>query len=244
MRESLEKMGLTHGESQVYEALVENGPCATGILIRKANIASSKVYEVLNRLINKGLASFILKEGVKYFDATPPERLIDFIEEKRTELKVVQDEIKKIIPLMNEKRKDSKLNQSVIVYQGLRGPAIVLKECIEAAKDGAELLGFGTDEDPYFKYLPAQLKDHFREQKKYGIKWKMIFNKKFRSPNPLADIRFLPPDFEISVRTLIYGKKVAIVDFSPPITTIIIEKKEIVRNYINQFNYLWKQAKK
>ena len=42
---------------------------------------------------------------------------------------------------------------------------------------------------------------------------------------------------------MIYGNKVAIVDFTRPITTIIIEKKEIADAYKKHFELLWKIAK-
>jgi hypothetical protein len=40
----------------------------------------------------------------------------------------------------------------------------------------------------------------------------------------------------------IYGNKVAIFDWTEPITTIIIEKKGIADSYRKYFNLLWKIA--
>ena len=42
---------------------------------------------------------------------------------------------------------------------------------------------------------------------------------------------------------MIYGDKVAIADFSEPITTIVIEKKEIAESFKKHFEALWKIAK-
>ena len=64
MREILEKIGLTPGEAEVYEALIELGLSSAGDIIKKANIASSKVYDVLHRLLNKGLASYAIKNNL------------------------------------------------------------------------------------------------------------------------------------------------------------------------------------
>ena len=60
----------------------------------------------------------------------------------------------------------------------------------------------------------------------------------------LETIRYLPKGFTMPIRTMIYGDKVAIVDFNKPITTIIIQKKEIVKNYYKQFELLWSIAEK
>ena len=57
IKEKLRKIGLTEGESEVYSLLIELGETKAGGIIKKANLASSKVYDVLQRLISKGLIS-------------------------------------------------------------------------------------------------------------------------------------------------------------------------------------------
>lgn len=239
IRKALQKIGLTEGESQVYEALVELGLSSTGAITKKANIASSKVYEVLQRLQNKGLVSYVIKNGVRYYDATPPERLVDFLEEKKDGIEKAQEDIKKIIPKIELKRKLAGEKNEIIVYTGKEGPKIALKEVGETAKKGIEVVGFGTDEDDYLKLFPAQLKDYVEQAKKYKIKERLLFAEGFKSPNINAKKRFLPKGYMIPVRTMIYGSKVAIVDFTKPMTTIIIEKKEIAEAYMSYFNLLW-----
>lgn len=245
IEKTLEQIGLTRGETQVYTALLELGLTSTGAITKRANIASSKVYEVLQRLLNKGLVNFVIKNGVKHYDATPPERLIDFLEEKKEDLTKAQDDIKKIIPEIKLRRKTAKEENHVSVYTGLQGPKIVLKETIEAGRKGARLCGFGTDEDPYKDYLPADIEKHFRDQIKYNVKWHLLFTKgKWKSPSPKGKIRYLPKGFNMPIRTMIYGNKVAIVDFKKPWTTIIINKKEIADNYYKFFDFLWSIAEK
>ncbi len=242
IKKVLESIGLTEGESEVYEALIELGVSTTGAITKKANIASSKVYEVLQRLQNKGLASYVLKNGVRYYDATPPERLIDFLEEKKDGLSKAQGDIRKIIPTINMKRKAEKERNQVVVYTGTQGPKIALKEVGETAKKGIGVVGFGTDEDDYLRYFPAQLNDYVKQAKKYKIKERLLFGEGFESPNINAKKRFLPKEFVSPVRMMVYGNKVAIVDFTKPMTTIIIEKKEIAKSYMSHFNFLWDYA--
>lgn len=239
IKEALEKIGLTEGESQVYTALIELGQTSTGKITKKANIASSKVYEVLQRLMNKGLVSYIIKNGVRHYDATPPERLIDFLEEKKSNINKAQDEIKKIIPKIKQKRKETKTKNQTIVYTGPEGPKIALNEYAEIGKRKEEVVGFGTDEDDYLKLFPAQLNEFVKTAKKYKFRERLLFGEGFKSPNVNAKKRFLPKEFMIPVRTMVYGNKVAIVDFTKPMTTIIIEKEEIAESYKTHFNLLW-----
>ena len=241
---SLERIGLTPGESEVYQALTKLGSSTAGDIIDEVNLASSKVYEILKKLIKKGLANYVTKNNVKHYDATPPERLLDYVDKKIKSLDNSKKEIKEIIPDIIQKRKDKELN-NVSVYTGKEGARIVLKDTIETGRKGAELCGYGTDEDPYKDYLPEDIEEHFRDQKKYKVKWKLLFTKgKWRSPSPLADIKYLPKGFNLPIRTMIYGDKVAIVDFHGPIITIIIESKEIASSYKKHFDFLWGIAKR
>ncbi len=136
IKEVLEKIGLTPGEAEVYEALVNLGLSSTGSITKKAGIASSKVYEVLQRLQKKGLVSFIIKNGVRYYDATPPERLLDFLEEKKEDVVKAQNEIKKIIPTIKQIGKKAEEHNETVVYTGIEGPKIVLNEILETGKRG------------------------------------------------------------------------------------------------------------
>lgn len=244
IKKALEKIGLTEGEIQVYTALLELGLTSTGSITKKAHIASSKVYEVLDRLMQKGLASYIIKNGVKYFDATPPERLLDFLEEKKESIDEAQSTIHKIIPQIKLKRKLAKEENKTVVYYGKQGPRIVLNELLESAKKGISHEGFGTNVDPYVLYLARDLHKYIKEAKKYKFKTRLIFAEGFASPNTTAQVRYLPKDFASPVRTMIYGNKVAIADFTKPWTTIIINKKEVADAYRKHFNFLWKIAKK
>jgi len=243
IKQTLKNIGLTPGEVDVYLALLELGLSTTGRITKEANISSSKVYEVLQRLIFKGLASYNIENGKHYYSATPVERLVDFLEERKNDLAEDQDKIRKLLPQLENKRKMQKSAESLI-YRGRQGPLIVLNECLEVGKKGVEIVGYGTDEDDWEKHFPAQLKDFIKESKKHNIKSRIIFGKGFTPKNYTAGVRHLPPEYFSPVRTVIYGRKVAIVDFTKPITTIIIEKEEIAKAYMNHFDLLWKLSKK
>jgi len=244
LKDKLNKIGLTQGESEVYELLVEIGTCKAGTLIKRASLASSKVYDVLQRLTNKGLASFSIKNGVKYYDATPPERLIDFIEGKKQGLNDIEDEIKKIIPIIKGRRESLKQSSSIRMYEGIQGPKIVLKELIEESKKYGINYGFGTPKNPFAEIYPNELNEFFDEEKKYKFKTFLLFAKGNKQKQPYAKIRYLPPEFFSPVRTMIAGNKVFLVDFTKPYTSIIIENKQVAKSYEEHFKILWKIAKK
>ena len=56
----LENIGFTKGEIRVYLAMLDLGNTTTGPIILKSKVARSKVYEILERLKEKGLISEVI----------------------------------------------------------------------------------------------------------------------------------------------------------------------------------------
>jgi len=244
IKQALLTIGLTERETQENLALIELGRCTTGKITKKANISSSKVYEVLQRLQTKGFVSYSIENGTRYYDATSPKRLLEFLDEKKQDLSKSQEQIQSIIPLIEKKRSQADEHNQTVVYTGKQGPLIALNEILDNYKNGImEADGFGTDEENYVKYFPAQLNEFLKEAKKYGAKERLLYAEGFRSPNTYANIRYLPKEFTQPIRTMVSGDKVFIVDFTEPMTTIIIHKKEIAQAYKKHFEVLWKIAK-
>ena len=78
--EDLKKIGLTDGEIRVYNALLELGETTRTTLAKKSGISPSKIYDVANRLLEKGIISSVKKQGVIHFSAADPERIKEFLE--------------------------------------------------------------------------------------------------------------------------------------------------------------------
>ena len=79
----LEQIGLTESEIKVYFALMKLGSASTGPIIDKAKINHSKIYLVLNKLLDKWLVSFIIKNNVKLYQASDPENLTRYLKTKK-----------------------------------------------------------------------------------------------------------------------------------------------------------------
>ena len=65
--ETLEKIGLSKAEIKVYLALLELGSVPSGSIVKETEFRKSTVYESIRRLQDKGLVSYVIKEGIKYF---------------------------------------------------------------------------------------------------------------------------------------------------------------------------------
>ena len=80
-QEILRKVGLTEGEIRVYESVVKLGKSSTGKIMENCGISSSKVYLILERLIQKGFVTFTIENNVKKFHAANPINIIEYIQE-------------------------------------------------------------------------------------------------------------------------------------------------------------------
>src|SRR3989338_6457142 len=97
MLEELEKLGLTKGESKVYLSLLKLGTRKVGDVIKDCGVSYSKVYDILERLHQKGLVSSTIIDNVKHYSALEPHRLVEFLEDKEKEVAAQKEMLSKIM---------------------------------------------------------------------------------------------------------------------------------------------------
>lgn len=373
----LQHAGLTEGESKVYMALLSLGSSTTGKIVKSSGVAKSIVYQLLEKLMEKGLVSYVVKEKTKYFQASEPQKILEYLLGKKERQEQIIHELEDQLPklqslqlestqsearvytglrgiatahshlynklkrgeeycalgipafqppemhahwmrdhrireklgitcrfLFNADTQDEVIesrnqtkdcvakrmptgiktpaqivifkdtiviilvkpiyiaveivsqeiadsfqsyfdefwNQSTQVYLGKQGAAHALKQIIEEGKKGNPNYGFGTADNLFVNHLPEELKHFFLMEKKHNIKTKVLFMEGGEHEQPNAQVRYLPREYISPVRIMAAGDKLFIVDFTDPITTIIINKKEIAQAYTKHFNLLWKIA--
>lgn len=243
---ALRKIGLTEGETRVYLSLLELGSTTTGQITKKCGISGSKVYEVLDRLMNKGLANFIVKNGVKYFEAASPERILDYLEEKESQIEAEKAEVKKIIPQLILRQKEAKKSEAK-VFMGFEGLKTANEDIIRTLKSGEEWLSMGLTEQPKAWEIYFTKRQKIRVQK--GIRHKHLLNVKYKSlysqrkKLPHTEFRFLPKEFEMPTSTEIYANKIIIMILSKESPmAIMIESKDVAQSFRKYFYALWKTS--
>ena len=89
---------MTNNEIKVYLLLLGMGTVPAGEIIKKSELHRTCVYVVLERLLEKGLISYVVTSNVKYFEAVDPHQFLSYIDQKTDELKDYKKEIQAIIP--------------------------------------------------------------------------------------------------------------------------------------------------
>lgn len=230
----MHEAGLTDNESKLYLTLLELGPSHAGLISRKSGLHRRVVYDTLEMLIQKGLVGYILKNNIKSFQASNPERIMEIIKEKE---KLVSE----IMPRMLYLYQNTKEKEETNFYKGKNGLKTVFEDQLSTGK---EILIIGASPIAY-EVLQFYFKWFDERRAKEKIKTRIIFNKTKEAVKiPYSEVKFLPEKYSSPLAVNIYGDKVAIILWSKenPLA-IVIRNKEISEGYRKYFELMWKIAR-
>ncbi|HLD34028.1 MAG TPA: helix-turn-helix domain-containing protein [Candidatus Nanoarchaeia archaeon] len=246
---ALREAGLTDGEARVYIALLELGPSTTGPIVDKSKVAKSIVYQLLEKLIEKGLASFIIKEKTKYYQAAQPQKILDYIDEREKEIIKNKETIQKLLPELMLKQTLAKHSEAQI-YEGFRGIQTVHEKTYLRLKRGEEYFYLGGSPFQEKKYHLYWQRDHVRRAKA-GINCKILFSKgtdniilKNRNNYKGCDARMMTNDIVAPAWFLGYKDVTVIGLQSENGLAIEIINQQITDSFKAYFDAFWKQTKK
>jgi len=235
IKEALSEIGLNEGEIKVYLALLKLGSSPVSEVKKETELHRTTIYDFIEKLFNKGLVSYVIKNNVKYYSSKKPDQLLDYLKEK-------QEKIKKIIPELTELSKHQAKDIRVEVYKGIEGLKTVLNDIIRVKKD---LLGFGLEEREFQTRLPIFMEQFFRKEKEFKISERILVSDKteFIFTNQNTKYRYIPDKYFNPNPIFVYGDKVANVIWNP-LTIIITEHADLANSYQKYFEMLWKEGRK
>ncbi len=242
MEDVLYKIGLTRNEAKVYMALLNLGTAQAGQITEKSGVHRRNVYDSIDRLMEKGLISFVIVNNKKLFSPVNPKRFLELIDEKKFELDSLKSDFQKILPEL-ELRTTLKERHDVRFFKGVEGLKTVFEDII---RTGRNYIGYGPGQQ-LEKILKHYFK-HFADKRvKSKISLRLIYNEASRKTlkkNPLSDLRYMPDQYSSRAALRIYGDKVALLLLSEeePLA-IVIKNKAIADGYRKYFEVMWKAAK-
>lgn len=233
------EMGFSRNESKVYFALLKNGLSNPTQISSSTSIHRTNVYDCLDRLIEKGLVSYIYKEGKKCYQASDPNKLKDILQEK-------EQKFYKILPEMLRLKQISPNKELAEIHRGMKAVKM-------------NLSGFLRKKNPILVYgIPkialTLMEDFIMIYHKKRIKRRIIMKhiydedatKRIKQLNKMAYTyaRYLPNMKNSPVSTNICGDEIVFILWSDSPYIIKIKNNEIASSYKNYFDLLWKIAKK
>ncbi len=234
---TLQETGLSQTESKVYLALLDLGSGMAGSITKKSGVNRTNVYDALERLLEKGLVSFMISANRKVFEPVSPERLLEIQKEK-------EDKLKEVLPELKEKFKSSKSKEEATLFRGLKGIKAIFEDVLE---EGKTLYGYGA-ESKFTDILPAYKNYWNKERVKLGISAKIIYSEKVKKIKKkeglkLIKMKFLPESYDFPSTIMIYGDKVATLVWGESPFGLVVKSKEVAKSNMNFFELLWKTAK-
>src|SRR3989338_5989316 len=177
-KEILQQIGLNKSEVKVYLTLLELGSSTTGPIMNHAKVSSSKVYGILSRLIEKGLVSSMIKSKTKYYQASSPESLLNYVNEKANELNKQKEQVEKLIPELKLKQKLSENRQEAQVYLGWKGIVNVFSFMMESLHKDDDYIAFTqTSSEEESKEVKIFFSQYQRKREEKKLKVKIIADK-------------------------------------------------------------------
>ena len=236
--EDLQEFGLSNTEAKVYLALLELGKSKAGEITKKSVVNRTNVYDALERLIEKGLVSYVSENKKKVFEAVNPKRLQEILKDK-------QERLGKTINELKARYNQSQKQEDAFVFRGKNGIKSIFEDILIERK---ELFCYGAESR--FKDLFPFYQKHWNEERaRLGIKVKMIYSEKVKEIKKkahlkLLEMKFLPETYDFPSTIIIYGNKVVTIVWLEEPFGFMIKSEEAVKSNMNFFELLWKIARK
>jgi len=242
----LKNAGFTEGEAKVYMALLVSGESKVGPIIKASSISRSKVYDILERLIRKHVVSKVEKKDAMWYQALPPNSLLDVIREKEKELKHEQDILQKALPRLMTLQPKQKIN--VIIYEGFEGFKAMIDRMISefGPQEVYEAMGISETTESMRHYA----RKIYEAQKKKKFRARSIFDEKgaykmAERKTRWHEMRVLPKGWHTPASFTVYGDTVGIHvgQREESIISVVIKNEEIAKSFRAAFKAMWKISK-
>ena len=232
--DALEAAGLTKNEAKIYSLLVRLNKSNVTDLAKKTGIHRRSVYDVLMRLTDKGLVSYIIADGVKVYIANDPKILKNLIDNRKKA-------IDKGLPRLQKLFEESSKKKATKFFMGKKGIRAILESQLEQKNEILVLGGSHKAPELLKEYFPRY--NLIRTEKNIPIK--IIYSgsdKEKKSKLKLAKTKSFPEGTGGDIAMNIYGDNVAFLmwNLENPFA-ILIQEKEVADSFRDYFNFIWEK---
>lgn len=210
-RDLLVRAGLTRIEGMIYEALLQIGPCSISEICRATEFYRPTVYRALERLQKIHLVETIPFGKRRFFKTGNPLVLKGILSRAENENDEVLDQVFKSLPAASGDLQE--LNGS----EGLRA---VLDDVVKTLKKGDTFFRYSSraPRGDVEKYIPKDYRQLLKDKKieQFVITNEALRKRPHKNRMECASKGVPAKDdmFEYDVNVLVYGNKIAFVDFT------------------------------
>ncbi len=237
----LAELGFTNAESRVYIDLLRFGDSKTGSIMQRSGLYSSVVYNSLKHLMEEGFVTFYTRGRIKYFSAVDPARIVDAEKEKMELAEAMAERLSLI-------RKTAEEPSRVFVFEGRKAVRTIFNDILSTLKSGDEQLVIGISDTG--SGMGEFIRRWEEKRVRSGIRKRVLVSNKskewlsYYGMQKLVDIRAISNSLYINMSINIYGSKVVLILWAREPTYILIESKDISKNFRSYFEMLWRKSQR
>ena len=235
IKSALEEFGLTENEAEIYLLLLKLGNANAAEISQRTQVHRINVYDILDRLQEKGLVSFSMLGKRKVYFSEDPNKLLILENERK-------QNIEQIMPQLIGMKELEKSLPEVTVYKDRTSIKYAIDDQT-TSKTPIYLFASGWGLQSTY---PEYWEIYHSKLERNKIKVYMLLSNKHRDIK-LPKVyypKYLPSEFVFPSTTTIYDDKVLIVMWGASPLAIMIKSKEAFESYKNYFLMLYKIAKK
>ncbi len=239
----LTRLWLSENERTIYLTLLENPYLTITDIAKRTKYHRPMVYKVIGSLESEGYVEKSFLEGKRFFyHVTSPIKL----REKLEEVRKIADYL---IPEMEELHKKKHEAPILSVREGIEWIRSIHGDLVHSLKKGSTYFRYSSTRDEKSRkvsYIPS---DYLLVQKSKELSRFVITNKEheeIHNNNPYREIVSIPSSFDPfndNISKIIYGNKVAIIDYDSQMG-FIIENERFARYEEKIFRLLYSLIKK
>jgi sugar-specific transcriptional regulator TrmB len=208
MLSSLQKLGLSNYGARTYIVITNLGPIDAANIATEANIPRTKIYEVLNKLKEKGWIN--MEQGrPRLFTAQDPRGIID---ERKLDLISEVDSVSSELSLMYDQQIKKEM-PNVWLIHGKRNIITKSLDMVSRASKSVMMTG-----DLYFPEEIEALKSIILKAKRNQISFRIIAGNSVKTSE--GEINLIKSFEDVQPEMIISGK--------PPIKYVIVDEKELM----------------
>ncbi|MDD9953543.1 MAG: hypothetical protein OXR66_04350 [Candidatus Woesearchaeota archaeon] len=243
----LHELGLSAGQVAVYGAVLELGTTALNKIQEKTGIERRNIYDILNKLIERGLVSYTVESGKKTFQCTHPNKLKEQVEEKQQALTQLHEKIPHVTELFNAAKQEIRAE----VYRGNDAVQALLDEALDY--DASYWLGGNSGVEKATGEPMKRWWKHWtkRRVKKKHVMYDLVDHGTWLEDFPPNNTQVhkkgyykycqLPKDLRSPMVMIIFGNKVVQVLWSKQSFAFVLESPILKESFMKYFNYFWKE---
>ena len=241
----LRQLGLTKIEAEVFLLLLELGSSPVSTIALRGKMKRTNLYNILEKLLQRGLATEFERGRVRYFQATEPQRLLYLQEQQKKKLDQNILQLREMLPMFESITNPSLTKPRVKFYQGRDGMQTLLDQILTR-----ESFDCYFNPDIAYEVFPESVNEFLENgrKNKLHIRELVVQGKTTRSyvksiKNPYHECKILPKEYQFETDNFIFGSSVAFLSYREDQIAVQIESADIARTQRTAFDLMWKTVK-